>query len=132
MISKFIVVRLVVTLILLNDNFYRITNVDGVCRLLDNETYESDAEAIAAVIVYLIDEIGEEGQCIDIDYQVVVAAERETSWDADAVDFGLRQYTYQLCTQLGWYHSSNSNFQPFGSSFPANFRHQACGDIFDK
>jgi len=112
--------------------FDQITNVDGVCRLLANETHESDAAAIAAVIVYLIDEIGgEEGQCIDIDYQVTVEAERQTAWDYPTNEFGLRQYTYQLCTQLGWYHSSTSRLQPFGSSFPAAFRHQACGDIFD-
>lgn len=80
----------------------------------------------------MIDEIGEvEGACIDIDYQVAVEAERETNWDSDTVGFGLRQYTYQLCTQLGWYHSSNSNFQPFGSSFSADFRHTTCADIFD-
>jgi len=110
--------------------FDQIANVQGVCNLLD-AGHESDAHAIAAVIVYLIDEIGEDGQCIDIDYQVAIEAERQTSWDSDTADFGLRQYTYQLCTQLGWYHSSNSNFQPYGSSFPAEFRHIACGDVFD-
>lgn len=102
-----------------------------MCRLLANETHESDAARIAAVIVYLIDEIGEDEECIDIDYQVAIEAERDPSWDSPVVQFGLRQYTYQLCTQFGWYHSSNSNFQPYGSSFPSAFRHQACGDVFD-
>jgi len=112
--------------------FDQITNVAGVCTLLANETHATDAAAIAAVVVYLIDEIGgEEGQCIDIDYQVAIESERQTAWDYPTNEFGLRQYTYQLCTQLGWYHSSNSRFQPYGSSFPAAFRHQACGDVFD-
>jgi len=113
--------------------FDQITNVAGVCELLADDDHESDAHAIAAVIVYLIENIGEEeeDECIDIDYQVAIAAERQTSWDAETVDFGFRQYTWQLCTQLGWYHSSNSRFQPYGSSFPAEFRHIACGDIFD-
>jgi len=111
--------------------FDQITNVAGVCTLLANETHPSDAAAIAAVIVYLIDELGDGAECIDIDYQVVVAAERETNWEDSAGNYGFRQYTYQLCTQFGWYHSSDSRFQPYGSSFPADFRHQACGDIFD-
>jgi len=111
--------------------FDQYTNVAGVCQLLANETHTSDAAAIAAVIVYLIDEIGEGEECIDIDYQVAIEAERQTNWDYPSNEFGLRQYTYQLCTQLGWYHSSDSRFQPFGSSFSADFRHVACGDIFD-
>lgn len=112
--------------------FDQITNVAGVCELLDNGSHASSAEGIAAVFVYVIDELGgEDEECIDIDYEAVVEGERQTQWDEPVVAFGLRQYTYQLCTQLGWYHSSTSNFQPFGSSFPAYFRHQACGDIFD-
>jgi hypothetical protein len=111
--------------------FDQITNVAGVCRLIADESHGSDAEAIAAVIVYLIDELGEEGQCIDIDYEEAVREERMTEWDDLVPGIGLRQYTYQLCTELGWYHSSTSRFQPFGSSFPAEFRHTSCGDIFD-
>jgi len=111
--------------------FDQITNVDGVCRLLANDTHASDAAAIAAVIVYVIDEIGEDDQCINIDYQLIVEEERKTDWEDVANDLGFRPFTYQLCTQFGWYHSSTSRFQPYGSSFPAAFRHQACGDIFD-
>ncbi|KAJ6649828.1 Thymus-specific serine protease [Pseudolycoriella hygida] len=113
--------------------FDQIANVQGVCDLLDDDDHESDAHAIAAVIIYLIEFIGEEqeDECIDIDYQVAIEAERQTSWNSDMALLGFRQYTYLLCTQLGWYHSSNSRFQPFGSSFPAEFRHIACGDIFD-
>lgn len=102
-----------------------------MCNLLNDDAHTSDAAAIAAVIVYLIDELGEGQECIDIDYEAAVEAERQTDWDYPVVSFGLRQYTYQVCTQLGWYHSSNSRFQPYGSSFPSPFRHQACGDIFD-
>lgn len=83
------------------------------------------------MVTYLLDASEYEGDCIDIDYETIVEEERRTNWDDITVEFGFRQYTYQLCTQLGWYHSSNSDFQPFGSSFPSDFRHQACGDIFD-
>lgn len=102
-----------------------------MCQLLNNEAHPSDAAAIAAVVIYLIDELGYDEECIDIDYESAIEGERQTGWDDPVVGFGLRQYTYQVCTQLGWYHSSNSRFQPFGSSFPSPFRHQACGDVFD-
>lgn len=115
----------------LNTFVHRLANVEGVCDLLANETHETDIARIAAVVTYLLDASEYEGDCIDIDYETIVEEERRTNWDDITVDFGFRQYTYHLCTQLGWYHSSNSRFQPFGSSFPSAFRHQACGDIFD-
>lgn len=111
--------------------FDQIANVAGVCDLIDNEEHESDAAAIAAVIIYLIDELGDDEECIDIDYEAAIEAERETDWEDPLPAFGLRQWTYQVCSELGWYHSSNSDFQPYGSSFPSEFRHTACGDIFD-
>lgn len=109
----------------------RVANVAGVCDLIDNEEHESDAAAIAAVIIYLIDELGDDEECIDIDYEAAIEAERETDWEDPLPAFGLRQWTYQVCSELGWYHSSNSDFQPYGSSFPSEFRHTACADIFD-
>jgi len=111
--------------------FDQITHVSGVCELLASGAHGSDAEAIAAVIVYLIEEIGDGEECIDIDYQDAIELERQTEWDNPFDQWGARQLSYQLCTQLGWYHSSTSNMQPYGSSFPASFRHQACGDVFD-
>ena len=41
-----------------------------------------------------------------------------------------RQWFYQTCTEFGYYHTSDSDNQPFGSMFPLKFSIQECEDIF--
>lgn len=76
----------------------------------------------------MIDLLGNE--CLDLSYDQFIEDDRQTNWEHPAVVSGYRQWTYQRCTQLGWYHSSNSMFQQFGSSFPVEFVFQACEDVF--
>lgn len=105
--------------------YYRLVNIEGVCELMADDEFETPAEAVAAVVMYLL-----EAECIDVDYDRIIEADRQTGWDDTAVAGGFRQYTYMACTQFGWYHSSGSRFQPYGSSFPVEFIFQACEDVF--
>ena len=41
-----------------------------------------------------------------------------------------RQWTYQTCTEFGWYQSSSQNCTPFTNLFPLSFFEQQCVDIF--
>lgn len=59
---------------------------------------ESSIESIAYILNNFIDIDG--GQCIDIDYDSIIEAERQTEWDSPAVEVGYRQWTYQLCSQV--------------------------------
>lgn len=102
----------------------RFTSVGAICELL-TETYESDAHAVGRILDILL-----EDDCVSVDYETVLREERQTEWNATAVVYGLRQYSYQSCSQFVWYHSSNSRFQPFGSSFPVEFIYRACEDVF--
>lgn len=43
---------------------------------------------------------------------------------------GLRQWTYQACNELGWFTTSESHNQPFGSKFPLKFYAKMCADVF--
>uniref|UniRef100_A0A1L8DPD6 Putative thymus-specific serine protease n=1 Tax=Nyssomyia neivai TaxID=330878 RepID=A0A1L8DPD6_9DIPT len=43
-----------------------------------------------------------------------------------------RQWLFQTCNEYGWYQTSGSPNQPFGSSFPIEFYYQWCTDIFDE
>lgn len=41
-----------------------------------------------------------------------------------------RQWTYQTCTEFGYYQSSDLADQPFGKRFPIEFSIRQCSDIF--
>lgn len=44
--------------------------------------------------------------------------------------FAGRQWTYQTCTEFGFFQSSNYTPQNFGDKFPVDFFIQQCVDIF--
>lgn len=78
--------------------FYcRLVNIDGVCEVMADVTIVSDAEAIAQVLRFLLPD---DQECIDIDYETIIEADRQTGWDDPAVAGGFRQYSYQACTQV--------------------------------
>merc|ERR1712071_504886 len=54
---------------------------------------------------------------------------QQTSWDSAAAQGG-RQWTYQTCTEFGWYQSSNLPGQPWGRILPLKFFEKMCRDIF--
>lgn len=54
---------------------------------------------------------------------------KETNWSSPAANNG-RQWLYQTCSAFGWYQTSNSKNQPFGSNFPAELWLNYCQDIF--
>lgn len=60
-----------------------------------SDEHDTPAEAAAAVVLYLAD-----GQCVPVDYNDIIEADRQTDWDAPAVEGGFRQYTYMACTQV--------------------------------
>lgn len=80
------------------------------------ELQGSSVESIAHVIYALVDV--DAGECINIDYDDIIENERRTEWDAPAVAIGYRQWSYQRCSRLGWFHTSGSPDQPFGNQFP--------------
>ncbi|XP_037043767.1 putative serine protease K12H4.7 isoform X3 [Bradysia coprophila] len=88
----------------------------------------STVESIAHVVLAIIDP--EEGECLNIDFDDIIEAERETEWDSPAVVTGYRQWTHQLCSLIGWFHTSGSPDQPFGDSFPVEVYHDGCAAVF--
>lgn len=43
-----------------------------------------------------------------------------------------RQWTYQTCTEFGFYQTSNQDDQLFGNKFPVDFFVDMCSDIYGK
>lgn len=54
---------------------------------------------------------------------------RNISWDSK-VATGQRQWTYQTCTEFGFYQTSNNPSCMFGNKFPAEFFVQQCSDVY--
>ncbi|XP_013105186.2 putative serine protease K12H4.7 [Stomoxys calcitrans] len=64
--------------------------------------------------------------CTEFSYDEMVKAYNYTSFDKGMY----RQWFYQTCNEYGWYQSSGSKNQPFGSKFPAKLYTQLCYDEF--
>lgn len=103
---------------------YREASIRGTCALLQGPGHP--VQNIAAVLSFFFNP----DECMIVDYEFIVELERQTEWNATAVETGLRQWTYQTCSQIGWFHSSGSNEQPFGHTFPAEIYHEACEAVF--
>uniref|UniRef100_A0A1B0DNK3 Uncharacterized protein n=1 Tax=Phlebotomus papatasi TaxID=29031 RepID=A0A1B0DNK3_PHLPP len=67
------------------------------------------------------------GGCWSAEYKYFVEYYSRTQWTTDI----MRQWLFQTCNEYGWYQTSGSNNQPFGSSFPVDFYYQWCTDIYD-
>jgi len=66
--------------------------------------------------------------CLDVSYENFLSDLTNTSQVGDGV--GDRQWTYQTCTQFGYFQTTDSTAQPFGDLAPLNFSTQMCNDAF--
>lgn len=107
--------------------FCSIYSIRGVCDLLTNGP-DSEMHRISLFVNNAIEGLGID--CLPNSYDFLIERDRVIDWE-DSVNYsGLRPFSYQLCAQLGWFHSSNSRFQPFGSSFNAHWFYISCKDVF--
>lgn len=104
---------------------HSVQSVAGTCLVLERGI-QSPINAIASVFAILQNTTS----CIHFDYDLLVEIDQQVELNSIGVASGLRQYSYQTCTQLGWHHTSDSPNQPFGSSFPLDIFHTACEDVF--
>jgi len=65
--------------------------------------------------------------CLDFSYSKMIDHIRDISWESND-DY--RQWMWQTCTEFGYYQTSDSPNQPFGSGFDLNFALRQCADIF--
>lgn len=83
--------------------------------------------------------------CFEYDYQETVEFLTQVEWNAPAngagklflhsttffnKKFTARQWIYQTCSEFGWYQTSDSDDQPFGSSFPVELYYEYCKDFY--
>lgn len=68
--------------------------------------------------------------CIAVDAFATMEVYLDIEWDSPSTDFGMRQVTYQLCREFGWFRSSNHLNHPFGDRFPVELFETQCSFLF--
>lgn len=102
-----------------------IENRNGTVNGTEPEVQPTAATALAQTIAYMTG-----NYCLTVDYEEFIRLENEVELNATLSYVGIRQVTYQLCTQLGWFSTSESDQQPFGSFYPLSFYTEICTRIF--
>lgn len=101
--------------------------IDTLCNVMENESLGTQLDRLAYINSMLLDAY--EQKCLDYKYKDMIDSLRNDAWGSEASEGG-RQWTYQTCTEFGYFQSSDHKPQLFGSQFPAEFFVQQCVDIF--
>lgn len=101
--------------------------IDLLCKLMTDGKNSSERvlENYAKVNSLLLNESNL--TCLDFSYKSVVKSLKDESWKKAV---GGRQWIYQTCNEFGWYQTSDSTKQPFGSGFGLKFSAKICSDVF--
>lgn len=92
--------------------------IDVVCSVMKNESFGEEIHRYAHVNKLLLHAY--EQKCLDYTYSSMIETLSNTSWTSDAASGG-RQWTYQTCTEFGFFQSSDLKEQPFGQEFPVRY-----------
>ncbi|EDV98619.1 thymus-specific serine protease [Drosophila grimshawi] len=82
-----------------------------------------DATALSKFIQWRLDN----PECVNTVYKATV---KYYKWAMHNYDGSGLSWFFQTCNEFGWYQSSGSKNQPFGSSFPATLYTDTCKDVF--
>lgn len=103
--------------------------IDNVCDIMLNQTIGPQVTRLAEVNRQLLAQQNQ--TCLDYVYEKQIADVRNTSWEAEAAQ-GMRQWTYQTCTEFGFYQTSDAKALLFGDRFSVDFFYDQCVDIYDR
>jgi hypothetical protein len=70
------------------------------------------------------------GGCVDTTFQDTVDFLTAPSWNSFGVISGRRQYQYLLCTEYGWFTTTDSDNQPFGNRITTRYFTELCRQVF--
>lgn len=96
------------------------TTVDDLCNIMTNKSVGDLIDRYAAVNTLL-----NKDECIDVSYYDSI---RELQNDVAPSDS--RSWIYQTCTEFGWYQTSSSRQEIFGSGFNLQFFINQCKAIY--
>lgn len=102
--------------------------INDLCNIMDSQGGNlSPIQLLAKVNSFMLD--ATKDKCLEHTYQSMIKEMQATSWSSSA-GVGGRQWTYQTCTEFGWYQTSNLDQHPYTDQFNLTFFEQQCSDIF--
>jgi hypothetical protein len=101
--------------------------IEALCDIMDSQSIGDPLRRYAAVNDLILETYSQ--KCLDASYSSFINQMQQTSWNESAA-VGGRQWTYQTCVEFGFFQSTDSNRQPFGSTVPVDFYVKQCKDIF--
>jgi len=105
-----------------NDELGNPIDISYLCNIME----KSPSNPLAAYVN--ISNLFLSGPCLDISYQDMLEELINTTQVTTGV--GNRQWTYQTCTQFGFFQTTDSPNQPFGDLSPLSFSLKICNDSF--
>lgn len=104
------------------------SEVFEICQsLLQLSSSMSEMEAFAKFHLSLLPESDE---CFNVNLNEVVTTYQNEDLTSIIVVYGIRQAVYQQCSTLGWFPTSNSNYQPFGTNVDVGALYAICEGVF--
>lgn len=100
-------------------------NIISICRLMNDISLGRPVERLGAVIKKI-----KQSNCLAYNYNLLINNLKNENLYNDPED--TRQWWYQRCTELGWFHTSSGEPHTFGNKFPIGFFIQICADVFGK
>lgn len=111
---------------------HRPGQIEAYCRALSREnrnaTNDIDSHelwAFSQLFLRIFLPPGE--KCISMSYKSDI---EELKKDNTPLAWNFRPWYYQTCSEFGWYQTTNSEDQPFGSKSPVEFFLRLCKDVF--
>ncbi|KAH8397566.1 hypothetical protein KR222_010250 [Zaprionus bogoriensis] len=101
--------------------------IDEICELMLNASMGPPVTRLGAVNALLLNQ--SDTKCLDYKYSKMVSDMKNVSWDSE-MGKGMRQWTYQTCTEFGFYQTSENKSDTFGNRFGVDFFIKQCMDIF--
>ncbi|XP_071446334.1 putative serine protease K12H4.7 [Hetaerina americana] len=102
--------------------------IRSACQVMTADDGKTSLQRYAALNSVIMNSLGE--SCLDPSYDNYISLIKDIAFgDENSMDL-VRQWTYQTCSEFGFFQTSNSSAQPFGRDFQLNFFIQQCMDIF--
>merc|ERR1712215_196349 len=119
---------------LLIDNLAGIVQYNGryeedifsTCAIMTDESMGEPILRLAAVNDVMLS-MGQD-ECLDHSYASYLSQLTNTTFGVSGV--GRRQWTWQTCTEFGWYQTTNQESGVYGHTLPLDFFEQWCQDAF--
>lgn len=104
----------------------RTGTIKSVCNVITDPQYPDGIAALAAYVRMVYGT-----SCLSHVIESDIAFYNQTNWNHPANE-AYRQWIYQTCNEFGWYQTSGSRKQPFGSSFPLELYVELCTGVYGK